>query len=339
MRIENKSKNLSSIDVVEHTYCILKVIKLQLERGHNLSVLKITSLEKVLKIIQNGEPCAIPTETVYGLAASIDNPLAIRRVFALKERPINHPLIIHASSISMAEQYAYFTELAISIGQRFWPGPLTLILPKRDTVPTEVTGGLNTVGIRIPNHTMTRMLIELHGIPLAAPSANKFGKISPTTADHILNDHEYTIPVLDGGPCSIGVESTILDLSVCPPAIRRLGAIGEDLLQEFIPTFGQSLTPTSGTHKAHYAPSTSLLLSNNIEEDFRRLSAQGLNVATIRLMNSDQYAQRLYAKLRELDTLGVDVLIAEHPHNDTLGLAVLDRLNRASVGAPSLKDS
>ena len=303
-----------------------------------MSVLKITSLEKVLKTIQDGQPCAIPTETVYGLAASIDNPLAIRQVFALKERPVDHPLIIHASSIAMAERYGHFTELAIAIGQRFWPGPLTFILPKKDTVPAEVTGGLNTVGIRIPDHSLTRTLIENHGTPLAAPSANKFGKTSPTTADHVLKDHAYTIPVLDGGPCSVGVESTILDLSVSPPAIRRLGAIGEEELREFIPTFGESQTPTSGTHKAHYAPSTSLLLSANIEDDSRRLSKQGLKIATIRLMNSDQYAQILYAKLRELDSLGVDVLIAEQPHNDTLGRAVLDRLSRASVAAPSLGD-
>ena len=167
-----------------------------------------------------GQPCAVPTETVYGLA-SIDNPLAIRQIFALKERPINHPLIIHASSIEMASRYAVFTDQAIAIGQSFWYSPLTLILPKKNTVPNEVTGGLTTVGVRIPDHPLTRQLIEKHGTPLAAPSANKFGKTSPTCAEHILIDHNHTVPVLDGGPCTVGVESTILDLSIQPPSIRR----------------------------------------------------------------------------------------------------------------------
>ena len=216
-----------------------------------MSVLKFKELEKVLEKIQSGQPCAVPTETVYGLAASIDNPLAIRQVFALKERPINHPLIIHASSIEMASHYAIFTDQAMAIGQRFWPGPLTLILPKKDSVPTEVTGGLTTVGVRIPNHALTRELIEKHGTPLAAPSANKFGKTSPTCADHILIDHNHSSRALDGGPCTVGVESTILDLSVQPPAIRRLGAIGKSDLSDFITVFGHSSTPTAGTHKAH----------------------------------------------------------------------------------------
>ena len=298
-----------------------------------MSVLKFKELEKVLEKVQSGQPCAVPTETVYGLAASIDNPLAIRQVFALKERPINHPLIIHASSIKMASRYAYFTEQAIAIGQCFWPGPLTLILPKKDSVPTEVTGGLTTVGVRIPDHPLTRQLIEIHGTPLAAPSANKFGKTSPTCADHILIDHNHTVPVLDGGPCTVGVESTILDLSVQPPAIRRLGAIGKENLSNFITIFGNSSTPTAGTHKAHYAPSTSLLLSTNLESDASRLRAQGLSVASLRLTDSETYAHTLYARLRELDALGVDILIAEKPHDDILGRAVLDRLSRASFGS------
>ncbi len=299
-----------------------------------MSVFKITSLEKVLDLLENGQTCAIPTETVYGLAASIDKPLAIRQIFALKERPVNHPLIIHASSLTMIEQYAHLTDLARKIGQRFWPGPLTLILPKKDSVPTEVTGNLSTVGVRIPNHPLTLEIIEQHGTPLAAPSANKFGKTSPTTADHVLEDHNRTVPVFDGGPCNVGVESTILDLSIDPPAIRRLGAVGKEDLHPFISEFGESMTPTSGTHKAHYAPSTALLLSTNIAQDKLRLEHKGLSVATLHKQDSADYAQILYAKLRELDTLQVDVLIAEQPAQDTLGLAVLDRLTRAASGSP-----
>ena len=204
-----------------------------------MSVLKFTELEKVLEKIELGQPCAVPTETVYGLAASIDNPLAIRRIFAIKERPINHPLIIHASSIEMASRYAVFTEQAIAIGQRFWPGPLTLILPKKDSVPNEVTGGLSTVGRTHARSSIDQTIDRETWHTIAAPSANKFGKTSPTCADHILVDHNYTVPVLDGGSCNVGVESTILDLSVQPPSIRRLGAIGQEDLSDFIKIFGQ----------------------------------------------------------------------------------------------------
>jgi len=298
-----------------------------------LSVLNLSSLQKILDTLRNGQPIAIPTETVYGLAACIDNPLAIRQIFALKGRPVNHPLIIHVSDIEMAADYAELTELAIQIGQHFWPGPLTLILPKKDSVSQEVTGGLETVGIRIPNHPVTLQLIQSLQIPLAAPSANQFGKTSPTTPAHVLHDFDHQVPVVDGGACTVGIESTILDLSVDPPAIRRLGAISKSDLKPFISTFGQSHTPTSGTHAAHYAPSTALLLSQDLLADQARLETEGLNVATIQFTDSHDYAQSLYAELRRLDQLGVDILIAAIPNSDPLGMAVLDRLSRAAVGS------
>ena len=153
-----------------------------------MSVNKNKYFTSALHLLNKGVPLAIPTETVYGLAASISNPIAIRQIFAVKERPIDHPLIIHVSSIEMAEKYGQFSPRAFDLVRRFWPGPLTVILPKKDSVPLEVTGGRETVGIRQPNHPLTLRLIQEHGCPIAAPSANRFGRVSPTSAEHVLED-------------------------------------------------------------------------------------------------------------------------------------------------------
>ena len=295
--------------------------------------MKNNKLQFALECLIQGQPIAIPTETVYGLGASISNPLAIRQIFAIKGRPNNHPLIIHVASVDMAEKYAYFSDLSRKITAHFWPGPLTVILPKKSSVPFEVTGGLNTVGLRCPDHSLTRRLIHTHGHPLAAPSANRFGKISPTKPTHVIDDYQGKIPVLDGGDCQIGLESTILDLSQKLPSIRRLGAITEKDLSLFISEFGETNTITPGTLKAHYAPSTALYLSENIGRDQEIFSQRGLKTATLSIENLEQYARDLYAELRRLDQLGVDILIAEKPVQKGLGLAITDRLNRASFGS------
>ena len=288
---------------------------------------------EALAHIESGEPVAIPTETVYGLAARIDHPLAIRQVFALKNRPVNHPLIIHVSSLRMAEQYAHFSEIARQMVKKFWPGPLTIILPKKESVPFLVTGGLSTVGIRSPNHPLTLQLIKKIGVPLAAPSANQFGKISPTKAEHVIDDFDGNVPVLDGGLCTIGLESTIVDLSTENPAIRRLGAITEEEIIPIVGKLGQSNTIAPGTLKAHYAPSTSLLLSSNVPKDAQRLQSQGLSIAILSIEDPNDYAKQLYSELRRLDKLKVDVLIAKKPNSHGIGKAIIDRLTRASYGS------
>ena len=299
-----------------------------------MSEKKINWLHFALASLKNQCPIALPTETVYGLAASIDDPIMIRKVFAIKERPVDHPLIIHVSGLEMAEEYAIFNNIARDIAKKFWPGPLTLILPKKESVPLEVTGGLDTVGIRMPNHPMFLEIIQHHGIPLAAPSANRFGHVSPTTAEHVLKDFQGMVPVIDGGECSVGVESTILDLSTHIASIRRPGAITASDLLPFVGELGETNTIAPGTLKAHYAPSTALLLSDNIASDRYRLEEKGLKVATLTFDDPKDYAQQLYAELRKLDQLGVDVLIAQTPKNEGIGLAVLDRLSRASTGSP-----
>ena len=291
------------------------------------------SIQQTISLLQNGQLIAVPTETVYGLAAPIDSPISVRQIFAQKGRPVDHPLIIHVSSLEMAEQYGYFSATAKQIAKHFWPGPLTIIVPKKDTVIAEVTGNLDTVAIRMPNHPMMLDIIKTLNIPLAAPSANKFGKISPTMAQHVIDDFADTVSVLDGGECAIGIESTILDMSEELPCIRRFGQITEIDLLPFIQTFGQTETKTSGTHKAHYAPSTSLLLSDDIESDRILYQDLGLSVAILAPQNNEDYAKTLYAELRRLDTLGVDILIAAKPILEGIGLAVLDRLSRASAGS------
>lgn len=298
-----------------------------------MSELKNNKLQFTLDCLKQGQPIAIPTETVYGLGASISNPLAIRQIFAIKGRPNTHPLIIHVSSLDMAEKYAHFTPLAREITEQFWPGPLTIILPKKNSVPFEVTGGLNTVGLRSPNHPLTRKLIQAHGHPIAAPSANQFGKISPTKAAHVVDDYQGKIPVLDGGDCQIGLESTILDLSQETPSIRRLGAITKEDLSSFISEFGETDTIAPGTLKAHYAPTTALFLSEEVAMDQKRFEEKGLRTATLSIKNLELYARELYAELRHLDQLGVDVLIAEKPPQTGIGLAIIDRLTKASFGS------
>jgi len=307
---------------------------IKLLTGHKLSKLKNKFLLSAIAHIEAGRPIAIPTETVYGLAASISNPLAIRQIFALKGRPVNHPLIIHVCNLEMAEKYAYFTPKARKLVEHFWPGPLTIILKKKNTVPFEVTGGLDTVGIRAPNHPLSLNLIAHHGFPLAAPSANRFGEISPTSAEHIREDFSGTVPVLDGGDCSIGIESTIVDLSEGLGAIRRVGAISDDVLQAVIGNLGHTDTTAPGTLKAHYAPSTSLFLSSNVNEDTKRLRSKGLAVAVLSFSNLSDFATKLYAELRRLDKLKVDVMVVQKPSPEGIGEAILDRLTRASAGSP-----
>ena len=292
---------------------------------------KMSDVENAVTELKNGVPVGIPTETVYGLAADTMNPLAIRRVFALKERPLSHPLIVHVNGIEQAERVAQLTPCARDLIDRFWPGPLSLILPRNEIVPDEVTAGLQTVAVRCPKHPLALSLLSYFELGLVAPSANKFGQVSPTTAAHVRREFSAELLVLDGGSCEVGIESTILDLSTQIPAIRRPGTITKEVLEALIGPLGSSQTAAPGTHAAHYAPHTSLLITDDIETELQRLSH--LSAAVLYRSDSEDYAHRLYAELRRLDSLGVDVLIAEKPNSDPVGRAVLDRLLRAEHGS------
>jgi len=289
------------------------------------------SIANAVRILRNGGIVSFPTETVYGLGADASNPLAIRQIFAQKGRPTDHPLIVHISDQAELTDWAHPDPRATVLGQHFWPGPLTLILNRQANVPDEVTGGLQTVGVRVPRHPIATELLRAFGGGLAAPSANRFGHLSPTTAAHVRAEFGDRIPIIDGGPCAVGVESTIIDLSGPHPALLRPGGIPIDQIEAIVGPCGSSSTPAPGTLPSHYAPVTSLLISNTPLIDRDRLVAQGRNVAVLLATDPKTYAQHLYAELRRLDGLGVEILIAQTAENVGLGLAVNDRLRRASA--------
>ncbi len=287
------------------------------------------SLSRAAALLRTGEPVAFPTETVYGLGASVHQPLAVRRIFALKGRPADHPLIVHFADAAQLARWVEVSDAARVLAGALWPGPLTLILPRKPVVPDVVTGGLDTVGVRIPSHPLARQLLTLTG-PLAAPSANRFGRISPTTAAHVAEELGESVAILDGGPCAVGVESTIVDLTG-PPALLRPGGVPRAAIEALIGPLGASATRAPGTLPSHYAPHTALLLSRDPDADAARLRASGQSVAVLRAGPSGEHAQRLYAELRRLDQEGVGVLIAELSGEDGLGDAINARLRRAAA--------
>lgn len=292
------------------------------------------ALDAALARLRAGEPVAIPTETVYGLAADADNPLAVRRVFALKGRPADHPLIVHLPDAAALPQWGHPDPRAEALGAAFWPGPLTLIVQRQPRVIDEVTGGRDTVGLRVPNHPLALALLAGLGGGLAAPSANRFGRISPTTAQHVQEELGPEVTVLDGGPCQVGVESTIVDLSGPQAALLRPGAVSRAQLEALIgPLVLGSKTAAPGTLPGHYAPRTALRLCADPESEAAALRAQGLRVAVLPVLPARELAPRLYAELRRLDAEGVDWLLAGRVDEDGVGAAVNDRLSRAAWGS------
>lgn len=314
------------------------------------------ALRQLAKALQRGELVAIPTETVYGLAANALDARACRRIFVAKHRPADDPLIVHVTTLRAAEQLAVFSSVARALARAFWPGPLTLVLPKRDCVPTIVTSGQTTVAIRAPAHPLARRLLDLAGVPLAAPSANPFGYVSPTTAQHVIDGLGGRIPhVLDGGACAVGVESTIIDVS--NPArvvVLRPGAISERELRLALAQKGlkpriskkarkQTLAP--GMLDQHYSPHTPLKLTTRAPRItnsttgiiyWRRphgVAPSGSIFALTRAGAADDAARSLYAVLRAADKGGFDALICEQAPNGAgpLGHAINDRLRRAAI--------
>lgn len=293
------------------------------------------SIDEATRLLQAGELVAFPTETVYGLGARARDPLAVRRIFAQKGRPADHPLIVHLAEAGWLGRWARLdgplARRAPEIAAKWWPGPLTLILPRAAGVPDEVTGGLDTVGLRVPGHPVARALIAAVGEGVAAPSANRFGRVSPTTADHVRSEFGAAVPVLDGGACGVGVESAILDLSGDSPALLRPGGVPCSALEgQLGPIRRGGATRAPGTLASHYAPHTALRLADDIEAERARLEAEGLRVEILRAGPPAAHARRLYAELRRLDRLGVDVLVAERARSGGLGDAINDRLARAA---------
>ena len=300
--------------------------------------------------LRAGQVIGLPTETVYGLAGDAANPAAVARIFALKRRPPGHPLIVHLGDAAQLDDWARDVPAAArTLAARYWPGPLTLVLPRAARVPDAVTGGQDTVALRMPAHPLAHAVLAAFGGALAAPSANRFGRVSPTRAEHVRAEFGDAVPcVLDGGPCAVGIESTIVDLSSATPRILRPGAITRAMLEQ---TLGGPVAAgaahgaprVSGSLPAHYAPRTPLALLDapalrqRRAEDGALLLTHSLAVDTAhgRRLPGDAagYAQALYAALRELDARGARVILAERVPDTPEWAGVRDRLARAAAGA------
>ena len=291
---------------------------------------------------------AFPTETVYGLGASALDAKSVARIYAVKGRPATSPLIVHVASIEMAKSLVTaWPEAATLLATKFWPGPLTLVLPKRPIIPDIVTAGLPTVGLRVPAHPVALSLIRFAGFPLAAPSANRFTELSPTTADHVRQSLGAQVDlILDGGPCQVGIESTVLSLAESRPTLLRPGGVSRTEIEAIIgpiatPQESQSGAHSSpGMHPRHYSPRTKLLLTEtgNLPPEGRGIYLQHdhpparHNVDT-RQMPADAatYAAALYDALHQADTGDYTWIAVDLPPNTPEWEAVHDRLRRAAA--------
>lgn len=312
-----------------------------------------TDINHAASLLAKGELVAIPTETVYGLAANALNEQAVLRIFQVKKRPFFDPLIVHVPSIEAAEQYATLAdERLLALARRYWPGPLTLLLPKKPIIPGIVTSGLDRVGIRVPSHRTTLGLLNLCTFPLAAPSANPFGYISPTLAVHVEKQLGDNIPyILDGGNCSIGIESTIVGLEHGVLCIYRLGGLAVEAIEKIagraILKLNQSSDPSApGQLHMHYAPSKKLLLGN-VKDLAPQFSGEKIDAivfgahetpaSNIHLRNLsergdvNEAALNLFRILRECDESDSTLIIAETVPAEGLGAAINDRLKRAAA--------
>ena len=301
-----------------------------------------------------GNLVAFPTETVYGLGADALNKQAVARVYQVKGRPTDHPLIVHLHSMQVMGQWVEdVPEYAIALGRDFWPGPMTLIFKRSNLAQDFITVGQDTVGIRIPNHVVALALLEafhnLGGRGVAAPSANRFGHVSPTTAKAVSDElTQYLQPedqVMDGGPCAVGVESTIIDCTGDVPRILRPGAITEEMIKE---STGLSAIMTrsseesenirvSGSLEKHYAPAAKVFLDQTpvAGQGFIAPSRRVTPTGVTRLAapkNADEFARDLYTALRKADELGLQEVVVEQPIGDGIAIAIRDRLSRAARG-------
>jgi L-threonylcarbamoyladenylate synthase len=312
-----------------------------------------TDRTAAVELLRNGEIVALPTETVYGLAADALNPIAVAKIFEAKERPRFDPLIVHLPDRDWLEKIDVVApqdrQLILQLTEKFWPGPFTMLLPKRDVVPDIVTAGLDTVAVRISAHAVFSEIIRELGKPLAAPSANRFGRISPTTAQHVADELGGRIPlIVDAGPTSHGIESTIVAIRGRKIDILRRGPVTDEQLAQFGPVaFVASHKKISapGQLPSHYAPKTPLRLVDDVqsfaleasqraallawtpvEKDERFVAVRNLSAQ----QNLREAGANLFRYLRELDELDVDLIVAERVPPQGLGAAILDRLQRAA---------
>jgi L-threonylcarbamoyladenylate synthase len=313
------------------------------------------AIARAAGLLKAGDLVAFPTETVYGLGGDAANPVAVRRIFAAKGRPANHPLIVHLADMRQLEQWARaIPEGARRLAAAFWPGPLTLILPRGAQVDDAVTGGQDSVGLRMPAHPVARQLLAAFvaagGSGVAAPSANRFGHVSPTTAQHVADDlGDRAAMILDGGPCDVGIESTIVAFTGGEPMLLRPGGIGVDALERVLGTAPRApdagAPRASGTLESHYAPRTParIVAANLLAREIARIAPPAAVLARTVARpvafagtwiaapaEPAAYAHDLYANLRVLDHAGASAILVENVPGDPTWLAVRDRLARAT---------
>jgi len=292
------------------------------------------SIKDAAERIRGGQLVAFPTETVYGLGANALNAAAVARIYELKGRPAASPLIVHVASIEMARSLVTeWPPEAEQLARRYWPGPLTLVLPKTTAIPDIVTAGLSTVGVRMPDHPLALALIREAGVPIAAPSANRFMGLSPTTAEHVREAFSDTLPVLDGGPCQVGIESTVVSIASGKIALLRPGMIRiEDVEHAGAPATGAA-HPAPGMHRRHYSPRTPLVLSSAPDPRgaYVWINIAAISARSIQMPSAPEaYAAQLYSVLHELDREGWPVICVEPPPDTVEWAGVRDRLQRAS---------
>jgi L-threonylcarbamoyladenylate synthase len=306
------------------------------------------NLEQAIALLKSGNVVAIPTETVYGLAADASNDAALRQVYAIKQRPADNPLIVHIADASCVSNWAAeFPPLAQKLAQAFWPGPLTLVLPAKNSVSNIVRGGQPTVALRVPNHPITLQLLKQSGLALAAPSANKFTQLSPTTAAHVAAGLGDGVPVLDGGACKVGIESTIVAVMGESWQLLRLGMLPEASIEALagVPALNlKQAIKAPGQHLLHYSPKTPIQLFQSRESLIAFAKTSQKNCAALlfgagerpvcqylQLSNqATEAAEALYGALHELDALQVEQLLVEIPPSTTEWAAINDRLCRAA---------
>jgi L-threonylcarbamoyladenylate synthase len=322
-----------------------------------------TVISQAAQLLRAGELVAFPTETVYGLGAHALDERAVRRIFEAKGRPSYNPLIVHVTGADEARQVAASWPLAAQrLAERFWPGPLTLVLPKRDVVPDVVTAGLKTVGLRVPAHAVALDLLREAAVPVAAPSANRSTELSPTTAQHVEKSlGDRVAMIVDGGPTTVGIESTVIDLTGATPVVLRPGAISAEDLAPVVGAVARAGTdpagdaprPAPGMMERHYAPRATVLLydpsnARSVARARRRVrdeTARGgrvgmiarnrravLDVHELVIMpqTPQAYARKLYATLHDLDDAGCSLILVESVPPDATWAAVADRLDRSA---------
>lgn len=303
-------------------------------------------ISKAANIIKNSGLVVFPTETVYGLGANALDPIAVKKIFEAKERPSYDPLIVHIDSIDKIDMITSdFPVNAQILAKNFWPGPLTMILPKKANVPDLVTSNLPSVGIRIPNHPTTLEFLKEAGLPIAGPSANKFGYISPTKSNHLTDLLPSVDYVLEGGECQVGIESTIISL-VKEPVILRKGIITREEIENLIGPVSERVNSSSnpeapGMLKKHYAPKTKLEIYNHTQKYTGKIAYisfgdRDIPLTCDKVVNLSEIgdykeaAERIYATLRDLDNMGFDLILTSYLPEVGVGKAINDKLKRAS---------